>query len=227
MDKITDKLSKLSIKDNDNKKIDIMDIICIEDKELLMNKRILNMSKIDWGKTISISNQYIQRNILRYFLKQHKIKVYTTDDDKFEKYKNKYKIKTNSNSSGFDLIIINKNKKIFRIQSKLRQVEGKTDYSRQIYIETTRRNSKKNQKRNHTGHVCYSKDEFDFIMISCVNVLKNRDKIKDCNKWFFFLIPIYEIIDKDKNCCVSQINPSILKKYIIEINNNKIHNLFN
>jgi len=46
-----------NIKKMDNKKFDIMELIDDEDKELLNNKRVLNMSKIDWGKTISISNQ--------------------------------------------------------------------------------------------------------------------------------------------------------------------------
>ena len=45
-----------------------MSIIEEDDKILLENKRIINMSRIDWGKTISISNQYIQRNILRYMV---------------------------------------------------------------------------------------------------------------------------------------------------------------
>ena len=62
-------------------KIDIMDIIEDDDKILLMNNRITNMTRIDWGKTMSISNQYIQRNILRYMLEPLGYLVYSSDDD--------------------------------------------------------------------------------------------------------------------------------------------------
>ncbi len=51
-----------------------MSIIDDDDKKLLENGRIINMSRIDWGKTISISNQYIQRNILRHMLNIYVIK---------------------------------------------------------------------------------------------------------------------------------------------------------
>jgi hypothetical protein len=54
--------------------MDIMSIIDDDDKKLLENGRIINMSRIDWGKTISISNQYIQRNILRHMLNIYVIK---------------------------------------------------------------------------------------------------------------------------------------------------------
>ena len=42
---------------------DIMSIIEIVDKNLLENKLILNMNRIDWEKSMAVSNQYIQRNI--------------------------------------------------------------------------------------------------------------------------------------------------------------------
>lgn len=37
-----------------------MYIIEEDDKILLENTRIVNMSRIDWGKTMAVSNQYIQ-----------------------------------------------------------------------------------------------------------------------------------------------------------------------
>lgn len=36
--------------------IDLMNIIENDDKLLLENNRILNMTRIDWGKTMAISN---------------------------------------------------------------------------------------------------------------------------------------------------------------------------
>ena len=43
--------------------LDIMKIIEKDDLELLNNKRIYEMGRMDWGKTIAISNQYIHRHI--------------------------------------------------------------------------------------------------------------------------------------------------------------------
>jgi hypothetical protein len=95
---------------------------------------------------------------------------------------------------------------------------GKYDYSRQIHFETTRRNSKKNNHKNHTGHVCYSLDEFDFVMISLVNDRLNRDKIQNCNLWSFALIHIHELADVEHKCCYNFISSKILKKNIVKIN---------
>ena len=61
--------------------LNIMDIIEKYDRNLLENNRIANMARIDWGKTMAVSNQYIQRNILRHMLKPYGYSVYSTDDD--------------------------------------------------------------------------------------------------------------------------------------------------
>ena len=39
----------------------------------------------------------------------------------------------------------------------------------------------KNKDKNHTGHICYSLDEFDFVMISLINDRNDRNNIKNCN----------------------------------------------
>ena len=57
--------------------INIMDIIENDDRNLLENSRIANMARIDWGKTMAVSNQYIHRNILRYMLSPFKYSVYS------------------------------------------------------------------------------------------------------------------------------------------------------
>ena len=186
---------------------DIMKIIETEDKELLLNKRVYNMSRIDFGKTIAVSNQYIQQKILQECLIDYKV---LSTDDKIPEY-----INNKNNSPGFDLVIIKQNKSYIRIQSKFRQVNGVTDLSRQLHFETTRRNSTKNKDKNHTGHVCYSIDEFDFVMISIVNDRSNTDIRKNCNLWSYVLIPINELIDEKRNCCVSSISVALLSKYLI------------
>jgi hypothetical protein len=196
----------------DNVTPDIMAIIEHHDRSLLQNERISNMGRIDWGKTMAVSNQYIQRDILRYMLQQYGYKVYSTDDHDLPP------IDTKNNSPGFDLVIVTPDDKKIRIQSKLRQVKGNEDWSHQIHFETTRRNSEKNKEKNHTGHICYSLDEFDFVMVSLVNDKVNRDRIKDCNLWSYSLINIKDLEDKEHGCCVSHIAPKILKKNIVKIN---------
>jgi hypothetical protein len=190
--------------------MDIMSIIDDDDKKLLENGRVINMSRIDWGKTISISNQYIQRNILRHMLNIYGYKVYSTDDIEIPIIKN--------NSPGYDLIIITPENKHIRVQSKLRQVRGIHDYSQQVHFETTRRNCEKNKDKNHTGHICYSLNEFEYVMISLINDRETREKIKNCNLWTFSLIHINDLQDIKYDCCYSHIKPEILKTNIITIN---------
>ena len=126
-----------------NKDIDIMNIINQNDKYLLKNERNIKLSRIDWGKTFSIINQYIQKEILSYILYPYGYYVLTTDDEDFPK-----NINIKNNSPGFDIIIKSmEEQKFFRVQSKLRQVKGKTPFSQQINLETTRRHSKKNMER--------------------------------------------------------------------------------
>ncbi len=158
-----------------------MSIIEEDDKNLLENKRIINMS---------VSNQYIQRNILRHMLSPYGYLGYSTDDIDIPI------INLKNNSPGFDLLIITPENINIRVQSKLRQVRGLYDYSHQVHFETTRRNCEKNKDKNHTGHICYSLDEFDFLMISLIN---DRNDIKNCNLWTFSFIPIKELEDKKYN----------------------------
>ena len=204
------KTEELSITKNID--LDIMEIIDDEDKELLLNKRIQNMSRMDWAKTMAISNQYIHKNILQHKLSKFGYKIYTSDDDDFPK-----NIDKTNNSPGFDIIVINPDGKIYKIQSKLRQVKGNTDYSQQLHFETTRRNSEKNKDKNHTGHVCYSLDEFDYVMVSIINDKQNREKIKDCNLWTFCIIPISDLKDEKHNCCVSHNESIIIEQNIIDL----------
>lgn len=189
----------------------IMDIIDAEDRILLENSRVASMSRIDWGKTVAVSNQYIQRNMLRYMLKPHGFSVFSTDDNDMPK------INIQNNSPGFDLVVLSPEGKITRVQSKLRQVRGVCDYSQQTHFETTRRNCEKNKDKNHTGHICYSLDEFDLVMVSLVNDRINRDKIKDCDLWSYSLIPIKELEDVKHNCCYSHIFPDVLKKNRVQL----------
>lgn len=187
-------------------KINLEDIIDEEDKELLNNNRINNMRRIDWSKSLAVSNQYIQKNILTKILREYNYKVYSVDD-------NDLPISiTNNNSKGYDLIIY-KNNEIYRVQSKLRQVNGRTHYSQQVHFETTRRNCELNQNKIKTGHVSYSIDEFDFVFITLVND-KNHDR-KDYNNWKFSFIPTNKLQDNNNDYLVTYVKSNILQEYAI------------
>ena len=194
-----------------NEQRNIMDIIEKDDRNLLENNRIADMTRNDWGKALAVPNQYIQRNMLRDMLSPFGYSVYSTDDTDMPE------INIANNSPGFDLVVVTPENEIIRVQSKLRQVKGIYDYSQQIHFETTRRNSEKNKDKNHTGHICYSLHEFDLVMISLVNDRLNRNKRKNCNLWTYSLISIKEIEDTEHNCCYSHIKPEILQKNIIKI----------
>jgi hypothetical protein len=191
---------------------DIMSIIDLDDRALLENRRIQGMKVIDWGKSMAVSNQYISKNILTHLLGDE-FRVFTSDDADLPA-----DINTANNSPGYDIVIQTQENTYKTVQCKLRQVHGVEDHSQQTHFETTRRNSKKNEGRNHTGHVCYASDEFDFVMVSLVNVSKDLDRRNDCNCWSFAFIPIHDIIDTTNNCCMSAIPAKILKKNLITEN---------
>ena len=195
--------------------INLNDLL-IDDVKIIMNlPLVMKMSIIDWGKTMAVPNQYIHQSILRHNYQDYN--VYTTDDDDFPlEYKNNIK----NNSPGYDILMIHKlDGRSIRVQSKLRQVKGKTDTSQQTGFETTRRNSEKNKNKNQTGHIAYSDDEFDYVMISLINVKNNLDKRNNCNLWTYCMINTKDIINHETGCCKTQIPSDTLKKNIINPQN--------
>jgi hypothetical protein len=195
--------------------LDLMQLIETDDRQMLEIPRIKSMSVIDWGKTMAISNQYIQKNLLKKSLGEN-YKIFTTDDIDLPD-----DIKTENNSPGFDIIIQLPDGTYKRIQSKLRQVVGKTDTSQATHFETTRRNSAKNIDKNSSGHIAYSSDEFDIVMVSLVNVKDTLNNRNNCNLWTFVMVNIKELLDPKHNfmCCKTNIGSSILGQNIINFNN--------
>ena len=192
----------------------LMSVINISAKEMLENKIVQSMTIIDWGKAMARCNEIIQTDLLRYC----GIDAYDPELDDKCPY-----IDTTNNSPGFDIVVRNPNDgKLLRIQSKLRQVQGMTDYSRQVHFETTRRHSQKNQgASSHTGHVAYSTDEFDYVMVSLINVKLDTSKRNNIDEWSFSIIPIHELINQERGCCVTTISSELLYKYkyVIDPNN--------
>tara|TARA_B100001093_G_C26792239_1_gene999484 strand:+ start:213 stop:806 length:594 start_codon:yes stop_codon:yes gene_type:complete len=182
---------------------DLMNNILPSARQLISNDIIQSMSVIDWGKAMARANELIQRDLLRS-------KGFEAWDPQLDKDCPPYD--TANNSPGFD-ILLKKDGKLVRVQSKLRQVKGVTDFSRQTHFETTRRHSKKNEgESSSTGHVAYSANEFDFVLVTLVNVSKNLNKRNNINDWSFSLIPISDLIAPGKECCLPHIPSKILKK---------------
>jgi len=182
---------------------DLMNHILPSARQLISNDIIQSMSVIDWGKAMARANELIQRDLLRS-------KGFEAWDPQLDKDCPPYD--TANNSPGFD-ILLKKDGKLVRVQSKLRQVKGNTDFSRQTHFETTRRHSKKNEgESSSTGHVAYSANEFDFVLVTLVNVSKNLNKRNNINDWSFSLIPISDLIAPGKECCLPHIPSKILKK---------------
>lgn len=62
-------------------------------------------------------------------------------------------IDTKNNSPGFDIVVKTQSGDLKRVQSKIRQVRGITNFSKQTHFETTRRHCKKNEgASSDSGH---------------------------------------------------------------------------
>lgn len=214
---------------NEDRKERLKELIDQIDLYLLENKRVAMASKIDWGKIISISNQHIQEAILRA---DDKVEFAYTTDDIPEELEEKYGLDFSNNSPGYDIVMKFKNEdKVLRVQSKLRQVEGKTPFSRQVDMETTRRNSAKNVTKNQTGHVAYSSDEFDVVMVTLVllpskekdetkkDLLKRQQAAREkFSNWYFSFIKVSELFDSnDQTKLKTKIDALTLESNLYEI----------
>lgn len=191
----------------------LMDVIHPDARLLIENGIIQSMTVIDWGKALARANEIIQKDLLCHC----GIEAYDPELDE-----NCPTIETKNNSPGFDILAIHPTTgQPLRIQSKLRQVKGATDFSQQTHFETTRRHSDKNKgTSSDTGHVAYSTDEFDYVMVTLVNVGKDgklRENRNTIDKWSFSIIPISELVNNDKGCCVTSISSKLLKKYQYKI----------
>ena len=172
---------------------------------LLTNPIIDEMSVIDWGKANARNNEIIQKDILRY------VGIDAFDPQKDSDCPN---IDIKNNSPGFDILVRNHEGKLCRVQSKLRQVKGKTDFSQQTHFETTRRHSKKNEGVNsNSGHVAYAADEFDYVMVSLINVREGTAKRSNVSSWSFSIIPISALVNQETGCCMTHISAKVLQQY--------------
>lgn len=106
------------------------------------------------GKLRAYSAELMVRDHLNALASSHVIFVHVDDLCNHKKLSDMF----DCNQSGFDIVGWNKiTNTIKKIQVKYR--------SSTIYLETTRRNSQKNADKNASGHISYSSNEFDFLVV--------------------------------------------------------------
>lgn len=202
-----------TIATSENAQPSLMNKIHPDARLLIENGIIKSMTVIDWGKAMARANEIIQKDLLQHC----GIVAYDPELDA-----DCPTIETKNNSPGFDILAIHPTTgQPLRIQSKMRQVKGTTDFSQQTHFETTRRHSEKNKgNSSDTGHVAYSTDEFDYVMVTLVNVGKDgklRENRNSVDNWSFSIIPITELVNGEKGCCVTSISSTLLKKHQYKI----------
>jgi hypothetical protein len=167
----------------------------------LENPFIQNLKPIDFGKAIqSAVEEYIHYKVNEIADKQILFNL-----DKNPNLVEEFKY--SNNGPGFDRLLLPVKKKI---QIKFRQVNGKTPYSKQIHFENTRRLSEKNQNSSsNTGHVRYSINEFDYVLIVICHIEEGlRKKYKD---WSYSLIKSEELEDvNNRGYCLPHVPSALL-----------------
>ena len=175
--------------------------------QVLENPYINQLSPLEYGKAIqSAVEHYVSEKI--NLISGEKILV---DVEKDEILKEKFNYA--NNGPGFDRLLLTKEK---RVQLKFRQVDGSTPYSRQTHFENTRRHSEKNLgSSSKSGHVCYSTNEFDYVVVVLCHI-KNMERTNYKN-WSYSLIPIQDLEDPiNKGFCLPHIPSNSLKEYACE-----------
>ena len=203
--------------EEENNMIDKNSLIVDKDVfNMVGNKFIANMSFIDWGKTMAIANEYICKDLMTSL---GGTKVIHTDEcvegSEGGMLLEKMNIDTSNNGSGFDTIVLSNGK---TIQCKIRQVKGKTPYSTSVLFDNTRRPKGKNEgDEGETGHVRYSIDEFDYVLVSLIESYKDKSVRTDLNKWNFSFVPISDLVDPNMpGFCLPSIPAKVLEKNKLE-----------
>ena len=169
----------------------------------LENKFIQSLTPIDYGKAIQTAvEEYVSymvnsisgKNLLVDIIKNPQLVIDYL-------YAN--------NGPGFDRLHLPNN---LKIQIKLRQVDGKTPYSKQVHFENTRRHSVKNKNESaESGHIRYSDSEFDYVLVVLCYIV-NGERTHYTN-WSYSLVSSEELKDvNNKGYCLSKIPSALLFK---------------
>ena len=168
---------------------------------MLENPFIQSLSPIEYGKAIQTAvEEYIGDTVNLISTKPILIDVSKNPQlvEEFQ-YAN--------NGPGFDRLHLPSKK---RVQIKLRQVDGKTPYSKQVHFENTRRQSVKNKNKSAiSGLVKYSVSEFDYVLVVLCHIF-NGTRTHYTN-WSYSLIESYKLEDvNNQGYCLSHIPSALL-----------------
>lgn len=167
----------------------------------LDNPFIKSLSPLEYGKAVQTAvEEYVTHNVNSIANEEILVDV-SRNPFLIEQYQ------YSNNGPGFDRLLL---PKCLKIQHKLRQVNGKTPYSKQVHFENTRRQSTKNQNKSSvSGLVRYSVTEFDYVLVVlCQIVDGERQNYKD---WSYSLISSSELEDvNNKGYCLPHIPSALL-----------------
>jgi hypothetical protein len=186
---------------------------------LLDNPFIQSLGALEYGKAIQTAVEQYVSNTINSIAEETLLIDVSKDNQLVVEYN------YINNGPGFDRLHLSAKK---RIQIKLRQVDGKTPYSRQAHFENTRRHSTKNKnKSSESGHVRYSVSEFDYVLVVLCHIV---DGVRThYTNWSYSLVDSSELEDvNNEGYCVSHIPSALLlkNKYDnIYMLTNKIKNL--
>ena len=180
--------------------------LCAFISEIITPEYIMALPTIDFGKFMAIPNEnYMERKL------NNELGIQTIETT------------TYNNRPGYDILTMNG----LRIQAKFRQWSGKNPYSRQQHFETTRRHSTKNLNAGATGHITYSDDEFDCVLVTLCPV----DNMKRSPRhWSFSCVPTEKLKNKDnEGYLISKLPSKLLEEgknwidILLELDNAKKH----
>ena len=168
---------------------------------MLENPFIQSLNPLEYGKAIQTAVEQYVTNTINSISEKNLLVDVAKDPKLVEEFQYV------NNGPGFDRLHLPTKKKI---QIKLRQVDGKTPYSKQAHFENTRRHSAKNKNKSaKSGHVRYSVSEFDYVLVVLCHIV-NSERIHYTN-WSYSLVESSKLEDVNiQGYCVSHIPSALL-----------------
>jgi hypothetical protein len=168
---------------------------------MLENPFIQSLNPLEYGKAIQTAVEQYVTNTINSISEKNLLVDVAKDSKLVEEFQYV------NNGPGFDRLHLPTKKKI---QIKLRQVDGKTPYSKQAHFENTRRHSAKNKNESaKSGLVRYSVSEFDYVLVVLCHIV-NSERIHYTN-WSYSLVESSKLEDVNiQGYCVSHIPSALL-----------------
>jgi hypothetical protein len=168
---------------------------------MLENPFIQSLVPLEYGKAIQTAVEQYVNNTINSISKELLLVDISKDPQLVEEFQYV------NNGPGFDRLHLPSKK---RIQIKLRQVDGKIPYSKQVHFENTRRHSVKNKNKSAvSGLIRYSVSEFDYVLVVLCHIV-NGNRTHYTN-WSYSLVESSKLEDvNNKGYCLSHIPSSLL-----------------